>query len=182
MDILLRKSRSKFWHQLLRQPLTSVSTFITRDLLGVPPKSLAEKYMNVFIIFFFSGALHVILDIVQGIPAEESGAMLFFSMAPLGLVIEDSIRTLWKYLTNLSGKKKTNEKASVPVWQKTLGFLWTMAWLGITSTWYFYPQTLRPQNQALVPYSLASQVGLPLVGSAVVVGGAIVKFVFEVEV
>jgi hypothetical protein len=148
----------------------------------VPPKSLAEKYMNVFIIFFFSGALHVILDMVQGIPAEESGAMLFFSIAPLGLLIEDSIRTLWRSFAISGGGNKTNETASMPVWQKTLGFLWTMAWLGITSTWYFYPQMLRPQNQALVPYSLASQIGLPLVGSALVVGGAIVKFVFEVEV
>lgn len=57
-----------------------------------------------------------------------------------------------------------------------------MAWLGITSTWYLYPQMLRPQNQALVPYSVASQIGLPVVVMVVVVGGAIVAFVFEAEI
>ncbi|KAJ5128592.1 hypothetical protein N7448_002309 [Penicillium atrosanguineum] len=178
----LRGFWGKFWHQLLRQPLTSVSKFITRDLLGLPSQTSAEKYMNIFTIFFFSGALHVVLDTVQGIPADESGAMLFFSLAPLGLLIEDGIRTLWRAFVDLSYGNQTNKKGTLPMWQKTLGFLWTMVWLGVTSTCYLYPQMLRPQNQALVPYSLASQVGLPVVGLAVVVGGAIVAFVFEVEI
>ena len=138
--------------------------------------------MNIFTIFFFSGALHVVLDAVQGIPAEESGAMLFFSIAPLGLLIEDSIRTLWGSYVDSSSGNQNNKKGTWRMWQKTLGFLWAMAWLGVTSTWYFYPQMVRPPNQALVPYSLASQVGLPVVGLAIVVGGAIVAFIFEVEI
>ncbi|OQD82255.1 hypothetical protein PENANT_c022G01824 [Penicillium antarcticum] len=167
---------AKFWHQLLQQPLTSMGTFVTRDLLCLPSRSPLERYTNVFVVFFLSGGLHVVLDFVQGIPMRESGAVLFFAMAPLGLLIEDGIKALWKSQT-LSGKSTPR-----PMWQKTLDLLWAMAWLGVTSTWYFYPQMLRPQNQALVPFTLAHQVPLPVLAGVVLFGGVMIAFVFEAEV
>jgi hypothetical protein len=169
----------KFWHQLLQQPLTAVSGLITRDLLGLPSKSLAQRYTNIFVVFFFSGGLHVVLDVVQGIPAQESGAMLFFATAPLGLMIEDSIKFGWRYI---SESETSISKGAKPLWQRVLGFLWSMAWLGVTSTGFFYPQVVRPQNQALVPFSVASHVGLPVQAGIVLVGGAVLAKVFEVEV
>jgi hypothetical protein len=57
-----------------------------------------------------------------------------------------------------------------------------MAWLGVTSTWYFYPQMLRPQNQNLVPFSFSDQLGLPVILAAVIFGGITVAFTFQVEV
>ncbi|KAJ5925592.1 hypothetical protein N7454_008231 [Penicillium verhagenii] len=117
-----------------------------------------------------------------GIPGWESGAMLLFMTAPLGLVIEDSIKALWRSWKGTSRGVESADKEGPPTWQKILGFVWAMAWLGITSTWYFYPQMLRPENQALVPYSVASQVGLPAVAGAVLAGGVLVAYVFEVEV
>lgn len=116
------KLHRKFWHQLLQQPLTSVGAFITR-VLGIPSGSSAEQYMNVFIIFFFSGGLHLAIDTVQGIPAEESGAMLFFAIAPLGLMIEDGIKALWRFSGKSSDGEKESKKSPSPLWQKTLGFL-----------------------------------------------------------
>lgn len=79
--------------------------------------------MNVFIIFFFSGGLHLAIDTVQGIPAEESGAMLFFAIAPLGLMIEDGIKALWRFSGKSSDGEKESKKSPSPLWQKTLGFL-----------------------------------------------------------
>ncbi|KAJ6028195.1 hypothetical protein N7540_003771 [Penicillium herquei] len=179
----LRGFWGKFWHQLVRQPFGSVSSFITCDILGLPPKSTIEQYTSVLLVFFFSGGLHVILDIVQGIPGEESGAMLLFMTAGLGLMIEDGIKDLWR---KISASRKAggsrNKDTPMPLWQKVVGFMWAMVWLGITSTWYFYPQMVRPENQNLVPFSLASQVGLPVVGAAVLIGGLLVAFVFEVEI
>ncbi|KAJ5924400.1 hypothetical protein N7466_008587 [Penicillium verhagenii] len=171
----------KFWHQLVREPFVSVGTFITRDILGLSKPPL-ERYTNIFLVFLFSGGLHVILDVIQGIPGWESGAMLLFMTAPLGLVIEDSIKALWRSGKGINRGIESADKEGPPIWQKVLGFVWAMAWLGITSTWYFYPQMLRPENQALVPYSFASHVGLPAVAGAVLAGGALVAYVFEVEV
>ncbi|KAI3211286.1 hypothetical protein CBS147311_922 [Penicillium roqueforti] len=166
----------KFWHQLLQNPLTSVSAFITRDILGLTRRSLIARYMNVLIVFSCSGGLHLVLDIVQGIPAQESGAMLFFITAPLGLMIEDSVKALWKSFCGPS------QKIAKPLWQRALGLTWSMAWLGVTSTGFFYPQMLRPQNQALVPFSVADRIGLPIQAGILLVGGAVLAKVFEVEV
>ncbi|KAJ5940812.1 hypothetical protein N7516_000980 [Penicillium verrucosum] len=169
----------KFWHQLLQNPLTSVSAFITQYILGLTPKSFVQRYMNVFVVFFCSGGLHLVLDIVQGIPSQESGAMLFFVTAPLGLMIEDTIKMVWKYLSKSNGQ---SQKLPKPLWQRALGLTWSMVWLGVTSTGFFYPQVVRPENQALVPFSLAGQIGLPIQAGIVLVGGVVLAKVFEVEV
>ncbi|KAJ5103030.1 hypothetical protein N7532_003559 [Penicillium argentinense] len=179
----LRTFWAKFWHQLLRRPLTSVSAFITQSLFGHASKSSFQHYMIVCLVFFFSGGLHVVLDLVQGIPVEESGAMLFFALAPLGLMIEDCIRLLWNSLSPLRSSDQLKEtKTAKPRWQKVLGLLWAMAWLGTTSTWYFYPQMLRPQNQNLVPFSVVSQLGFSVVTALVGIGAAVLFLVFEVEI
>ncbi|KAJ5950382.1 uncharacterized protein N7479_008795 [Penicillium vulpinum] len=170
---------AKFWHQLLQNPLTSVSAFITQDLLGLRPRSFLQRYMNVFVVFFCSGGLHFVLDIVQGIPAQESGAMLFFLTAPLGLMIEDGVKAIWGSFSKSNGQSQKNPK---PLWQRALGLTWSMAWLGITSTGFFYPQVVRPQNQALVPLSVAGQIGLPIQAGIVLVSGAVLAKLFEVEV
>lgn len=138
--------------------------------------------MNICIVFLLSGGLHVVLDMVQGIPAQESGAMLFFGLAPLGLMVEDGIKTCWKVISHPNDGNQLDDRVPRPRWQRLLGLLWTMAWLGVTSTWYFYPQMLRPQNQNLVPFSVASQVGLPIVLATVIIGGAALAFTFEIEV
>lgn len=129
--------------------------------------------------FFFSGGLHVVLDVVQGIPVRESGAMLFFAIAPLGIMIEDCVKSTWVFM---SGASVADPKGSKPLWQRVLGFLWSMAWLGVTSTWFFYPQVVRPQNQSLVPFSVADHIGLPTQAGIVVIGGALLVRVFKVEV
>lgn len=156
-----------------------MSGFITQNVLGLPSNSGLQRYTRVFVVFFFSGGLHVVLDAVQGIPAQESGALLFFATAPLGIMIEDGVRSLWKYI---SKSKATDQKVPKPLWQKVLGFLWSMAWLGFTSTWYFYPQVVRPQNQALVPFSVAGHVGVPAQAGITLIGGALLAKVFEVEI
>jgi hypothetical protein len=133
----------------------------------------------VFIVFFFSGGLHVALDVVQGIPVRESGAMLFFAIAPLGIMIEDGFKSAWGLI---SGSNVASPKGSKPIWQRVISFLWSMAWLGVTSTWFFYPQVVRPQNQALVPFSVVEYIGLPAQAGIVLIGGALLAKVFEVEV
>lgn len=105
--------------------------------------------------------------------------MLFFITAPLGLMIEDGIKAVWKYFSKSSAP---SQKIAKPLWQRALGLTWSMAWLGVTSTGFFYPQMLRPQNQALVPFSVASRIGLPIQAGIILAGGAVLAKVFEVEV
>lgn len=162
---------------MLRHPLSSVSDFITHDGLGLARGSLLGKYTVVYLVFFFSGGLHVVLDYVQAIPVNESGALLLFNLAPLGMMLEDGVKAAWK-----RAQAAGNEGRQLRVLLKALGYFWAMGWLGITSTWFFYPQMLRPENQNLVPWSLAQTAGLPIIGGVVVVWGILVALVFEVEV
>ncbi|KAJ5887558.1 hypothetical protein N7495_007599 [Penicillium taxi] len=177
----LRGFWGKFWHQLIRQPLTSMSVFITR-VIGLPRGSLLNRYSNVIIIFMLSGLMHIAIDTVQGIPSQESGAFLFFTSAPMGIMIEDGITGLWKSLCPRVETKSTQQ--SVHLWQRALGFCWVGAWLGITSTLYLYPQMRRPENSALVPFSFAEYVGLPLGGFAGFVGiiGLVVAWLLKAEI
>ena len=121
---------------------------------------------------------------VQRIPSHESGAMILFLTAPIGLMIEDGVKAIWKSIRtpNHDHNGQSSKEASQPLWQKSLGLCWVMGWLGVTSTWYFYPQMLRPENQALVPFSIASRIGLPMLAGTVLIGGAVVAYIFEVEV
>ena len=167
---------------MLRRPLTSISRFVTSDVLGLPPNSLLRRYMDICFVFLLSGGLHVVVDIVQGIPSKESGALLFFGLVPLGLMIEDGMKTLWKSLSSRDDGVNSEQNAPRSWWQRILGLVWAMAWLGITSTWYFYPQMVRPQNQTLVPFSIADIVGLPVVIAGVIVGGSILALRFQPEI
>ncbi|KAJ6068824.1 hypothetical protein N7499_010711 [Penicillium canescens] len=150
----LRNFWGKFWHQLLRQPFTSLSNFIARDVLCLPRSSLVERYTNVFIVFFFSGLLHLLVDILGCVPAQESGSMFFFLSFVLGFMIEDGVKAMWK-----SMYPQAKESAGPPpLWQRALGFVWVMVWIGVVSTAYFVPMQ-RPESRALL-VPLTSQSGL----------------------
>ncbi|KAJ5770141.1 uncharacterized protein N7511_002192 [Penicillium nucicola] len=174
----LRNYWGKFWHQLLRQPFTSISNFIARDVLCLPRSSLIERYTNVFIVFFLSGLLHFLIDIVSCIPAQESGAMFYFLSFVLGFMIEDGVKAFWK---NMYPQAKDSMDPP-PLWQRAVGFVWTMSWIGVISTRYLLPMQ-RPEAQAvLVPFNVADWIGLPALVGIVGVGAALLKLVFEVEI
>jgi hypothetical protein len=175
--ISLTVSFRKFWHQLLRQPFTNLSNFIARDVLCLPRSTLIERYTNVFIVFFFSGLLHFFIDIVACIPAQESGAMFYFLSFVLGFMIEDGVKAMWK-----SMYPQDKEPAGPPpLWQRAVGFVWTLGWIGVFSTRYFVPMQ-RPETQAvLVPFNVADLIGLPALVSIVSTGAAALKFIFEIE-
>ncbi|KJZ80340.1 hypothetical protein HIM_00190 [Hirsutella minnesotensis 3608] len=132
----------KFWHQSFRWPLTSVGSYISRDLLGLSRPSLTERYANIFFTFFTSGLLHLVCDAILGVPPSESGAMLFFCVAPLGIMIEDAVQELWRRATG-----PWKQGASVVLWQKCLGFVWTCAWMCATSPWYLFPSARAQANE-----------------------------------
>ena len=175
---LLTISTRKFWHQLLRQPFTSLSNFITRDVLCLPRSSLIERYANVFIVFLFSGLLHLFIDVGAGISAQESGAMLYFLSFVLGFMIEDGVKAMWKSVFPLT-KEYTGPP---PIWQRAVRFVWTMGWIGVISTRYFVP-VQRPELQSvLVPFNVTDRIGLPALVGVVGVGAAFLQIVFEVEI
>ncbi|KAJ6183862.1 hypothetical protein N7519_005163 [Penicillium mononematosum] len=174
----LRNYWGKFWHQMLRLPLTSTSNFLARDILGLPRSTFVERYTNVFIVFFFSGVIHVVLDSLRNVSPWEFGTMSFFLSFVVGYIIEDGVQALWKR------KSGPHKNVSLPAWwQRALGFCWVAAWLGITSPWYFRSAMLKPEEQmVLVPFSVAGLISLPVLNSIVIGGGLVLMLVFEGEI
>ncbi|KAJ5114907.1 hypothetical protein NUU61_000666 [Penicillium alfredii] len=178
----------KFWHQYLRQPFTSISNFAVRDVFRLPRSSILERYTNIFFVFLISGILHVIVDILQGLPAHRSGAMPFFLSFVLGIMLEDGAQAIWWHLFT-SGDRKTPRKSSTreavvpPLWQRILGLCWVWAWLAVTSTWYFTPMIqLTTKDSVMIPFSFAERMGLPVISSALLASGAVLAFAFEIEI
>jgi hypothetical protein len=163
---------------MLRHPFTAVSNFISRDVLCLPKPSAVERYFNVFLVFLFSGILHILGDTVKGIPLEESGALSFFLSFVFGYMIEDGVQALWK---RTQGTQIT--AGPPPLWQRSIGFCWVMGWLAVTSDLYFGPTMGRPErHMELVPFSALNLTGIPVLSSILLVGGAALKIIFKVEI
>ncbi|KAJ5635100.1 uncharacterized protein N7484_008413 [Penicillium longicatenatum] len=173
----LRNYWGTFWHQGLRQALTSVSNLVTRDIMHLPRPSLLERYTNIFLVFFASGVLHLVTDIVMGIPAQYSGAILFFTSFVLGFMIEDCVQALYKRI-------KGPEVQIVSKWKRVIGYLWVATWLGIVSTVHLFPgsQRIPPHELRTVPYRICDRVGIAPVAGFTVVGGLALLFGYKVEI
>lgn len=163
---------------MLRLPFTGVSNFISRDVLGLPKPSIIERYFNVFLVFLFSGILHVATDMPRGISAQESGSMTFFLSFALAYMIEDGVQALWK---RLFGPQPA--AGSPPLWQRIIGYCWVVGWLGVLSTPFFGATWGRPECQMeLVPFGFVKNFGLPVVSGAILFGAVVLKVVFKVEI
>ncbi|KGO44061.1 hypothetical protein PEX2_020700 [Penicillium expansum] len=181
----LRNFWGKFWHQFMRQPFTSISNFIARDVLNLTRSSTLERYTNLFIVFLISAIFHVIVDILQSVPMERSGSMPFYLAFVLGIMLEDGVQNIWKRVQTSNDRHEKAKQSSgiVPLWKRTAGLVWVMLWLGVTSTWYFTPM-IQSTNDDLrvIPFSVAKYIGFqPLVG--IVVGSGVgIAVVLEVEI
>lgn len=174
-DILSRK----FWHQFLRQPFTAVSSFVARDVLHLSRPSILERYTNVFFVFLLSGVLHLITNLVDGVPVEHSGAMPFFLSMVLGIMIEDGFQAFW---TRVHPAADGTEDTT-PWWKRVIGLAWVFLWLGVTSTWYLHPMSQLPKDQiTMVPFSVVERFGLKLIGGFVLAGGAVLSIMLGCEV
>ncbi|KAJ5218174.1 uncharacterized protein N7498_000273 [Penicillium cinerascens] len=175
----LRNFWGKFWHQFLRQPFTAVSSFVARDVLHFSRPSILEQYTNIFFVFLLSGVLHLMANLVDGVPVERSGAMPFFLSMVLGIMIEDGFQAFW---TRVHPAADSTEDTT-PWWKRVVGLAWVFLWLGVTSTWYLHPLSQLPKDEiTMVPFSVVERFGLKLIGGVVLAGGAVLSLMLRCEV
>ena len=97
-------------------------------------------------VFTVSGIFHLLSDISQGIPKDESGAMQFFGMQTLGIMFEDAVQALFirvRGSENAIGSRLIGRVA---------GYLWVVAWLSWTSPIWIYPIMSRDTGTPIVPF------------------------------
>ncbi|KAJ6002502.1 hypothetical protein N7451_005049 [Penicillium sp. IBT 35674x] len=154
------------FHQGLRQPLTSVSNLIIRDIMRLPRPSILERCTTIFLVILGSGALHLATDIVMGLPFQCSGAILFFTSFVPGYMIEDGVQALYKRIKGTDAKSGSKSK-------RFIGYRWVALWLGISSTAYLFPglQRIPPHELSTVPFSISDRIGIMLVAKSAFIGG-----------
>ncbi|KAJ5357884.1 hypothetical protein N7541_005042 [Penicillium brevicompactum] len=170
----------------MRRPFTSVSNYIARNVLNLPRSSILERYTNLFTVFFISAVFHVVVDILQSIPMEKSGLMSFYLAFVLGIMLEDGVQEVWKRTGCPDASREAMVHHSTNImsfWKRAIGFIWVTIWLGATSTWYFAPMTQSATGDLhMVPLSVANHLGLEQLVGVILIYGAVIAFIFEVEI
>lgn len=123
-----------------------MSDFISRTVVRVPRGTLLARYMKLFLSFFISGCLHVVADLVLGVPPGESGALHFFVFTALAILIEDGVQELWQRVFGTASSG----------WRIYFGYVWAMSFMIWTvPTWaYAAARWVRPQEDVLLPFSI----------------------------
>jgi len=136
-----------WWHQLFRFAFQSAGEFAV-DGASVGRKSVAGKVGQALIVFFVSGCVHASGSLMLSARREEArpvrGAMAFFVVQPLGVVLEMAGKMAWKRMMSGGGNgtseedKRRNmdkkEKEVVPTWlMGALRFTWVHAWFYFTA-------------------------------------------------
>lgn len=173
---------STFWHQYLRWPLTSISNFLARRIFRLPKPSIVERYFNVFLVFFFSGALHVLVDYYDPEISSDTfmTTMMFFSSFAFGVMMEDAVQAMWR---SVSGSGPRKEGAPVPFWHKVVGYVWTSAFVILVAPWFIYTRARLPvDSTAFVPVLVTPYLGMPVVGALLVIGAPVLWFGFGAEI
>lgn len=120
---------SKSWHQFMRLPFTATSSAITRRVLRLPRSSVVGGYLNIALVFAFSGVMHYLGALASNMLS--SGALHFFCLSGLGLLIEIIFQNLfYRFVAPNQAQSPT------PAWHKVVGYLWIGAWFSLLAPWY----------------------------------------------
>ena len=88
----------------------------------------------------------MVADLILGIPKYESGALQFFVITALAIMLEDGIQELTKRACGTTSSS----------WRITVGYVWVicfMVWL--VPTWaYPAARWVRPRQDVILPFSL----------------------------
>lgn len=146
---------STFWHQNIRATFEGISIYITQDLLHLSKGSLVARYSNIYIAFIVSGLLHLGTDFGVGVTFRESGALQFFCTVATGIMCEDAVEAIWSHLV---GPNRPDQPT--PLWQRCVGYLWTILFLCWCTPRWTYPLIDRHRAgiDEVYPFGIAQYV------------------------
>ncbi|PYH94737.1 hypothetical protein BO71DRAFT_483561 [Aspergillus ellipticus CBS 707.79] len=145
----LRQFWGTFWHQLIRRGCSSIAHFITYSTLNLRKGGIMGRYLFIFLTFVVSGVFHFLADIMMTIPWQESGAMYFFCIQTLGIILEDGVQAIYQ------SRGKGCTTTGVPrFWVRFLGYVWVIVWLSWSTPVWTYPTMQRDDGSRILDFSL----------------------------
>ena len=187
----LRGFWGSFWHQLLRRRFTTLSNYVTYEVLRlplptsssrsstIPPQAqsgvtkILTRYVHLFVCFVISGGYHWALDVATGLSWGESGAPRVFLLMAIGIVLEDVTQWVWFDLLIASKDVETLEPGTRQgrtyqrnrTWKTmTVGYLWVVIWLSLVVPYLIYPVLSRNRGEEkdkVVPFSVIGYLKSP---------------------
>lgn len=141
------------WHQMLRQRFTNLNIFLIQDVLKLRKGSWLAQCAAVFLPFLISGVLHVVSDVGLGIAVRDSGALRFFLMQAVGILLEDGVQRLYRAAFGL----KRDENRSPTLFARCVGYIWLLTFMAWIAPGWIYPAIFitggGPQDPVL-PFSI----------------------------
>jgi hypothetical protein len=128
---------------MFRSFLTGHADLVTNNILPFLPRaSPASRYTRLAIAFLISGLIHHRGNQVMGVPDAENGAVPFFLLHALAIMLEDAI-------TPIASK-------TLPApFRRVLGLAWVLSFFVWSSPVYIYSGTrLGIDSAALLPVRL----------------------------
>ena len=88
-----------------------------------------------------SGLMHIASDVGGQLAWSESGALQFFCMQALGIMIEDTVQAVYQRIT---GRKAGAHPTLV---ERSIGYAWVVFFIVWTTPVWVYPVTLKMRQQ-----------------------------------
>ncbi|KAH7908858.1 membrane bound O-acyl transferase family-domain-containing protein, partial [Hygrophoropsis aurantiaca] len=116
----LRRFWGRTWHQLLRRPLSAIAKSAARSL-GFKPGSRGSSYVQLYLVFILSGAVHVGGD--AKLNARHTGfSWPFFVLQAMAITLEDAVIGLARH----AGFTDATPLAHL------VGYLWVCSWFYVS--------------------------------------------------
>lgn len=109
--------------------MSSNADMITSGILRIPRSSTWAVHVRLVIVFVISGLFHSGMDIAFGIAWEDSGALWFFTLQAVGVLIESAFQRVFRGWVN----------ALSPAVRRGLGFVWVSGFLLWTAPVWMNP-------------------------------------------
>lgn len=151
----LRGFWGRGWHLLMRERLVTGANWLTIGGLRLRSRAgseqsrftrLFKRYTHLTFVFALSGVFHWGEDLAQGLGWTESGAVVFFLLMAVGIMIEDAVQWFWADIPtgsyNFQEKKSGRTSDDVKTvsgkgwWMKGVGYLWVVCWFSVATPWY----------------------------------------------
>ncbi|KAB5571998.1 membrane bound O-acyl transferase family-domain-containing protein [Coniochaeta sp. 2T2.1] len=149
----IRKFWGTVWHQFLRHNFATPAGFLAHSVLRLPSRGLVQRYIKLFLVFLFSGLVHLVIEVKAevGIRLRDSGALRFFLMQAVGIVIEDAVQAGWRRVSGGGGR-------SGAVWKKVVGAVWVVVFLAWSTPCWGFPYVIHndPGADRPLPFSVAA--------------------------
>ncbi|KAI1176310.1 membrane bound O-acyl transferase family-domain-containing protein [Nemania sp. FL0916] len=151
----VRRFWNRFWHQMIRRPLTSLSDAASRKL-GASKGSTTDTYLRLWIAFTISGAMHAGSMLILPCPANLTladrtvGMIVFFMWQAAAITVEDFVQWAWELFYG-------DDTSPVARWATVLGYAWV-----VTSFWISLPMAgdvmlrLRMGQDTPIPFTVFS--------------------------